>query len=76
MISHMRPEPLLHLRAVIKRGCHPDDRDLRWLAQNLNYLDSLETDVKTTAQYWLDEENTSRRLLPITRSGSNNNPTE
>ncbi|EKU96786.1 hypothetical protein Lepto7375DRAFT_0699 [Leptolyngbya sp. PCC 7375] len=76
MISHMRPEPLLHLRAAIKRGCHPDYRDLRWLAQNLNYLDSLETDVKTTAQYWLDEENKSLLLPPVTRSGSNHNPAE
>ena len=52
----MPPEPLLHLRAAIKRGCHPDDRDIIWLAQNLNYLESLETEIQTVAQHWLDEK--------------------
>ena len=52
----MIPEPLLHLRAAIQRGCQPDDRDIIWLAQNLTYLEALETDIQTTAQRWLDEK--------------------
>lgn len=54
----MRPEPLLHLRAAIKRGCQPDERDLGWLAQNLSHLDSLESEVQAAVQYLLNDKDT------------------
>lgn len=66
----MRPEPLLHLRAAIKRGSHPDDRDINWLAQNINYLETLEIEIKTIAQSWLDEK---KPLLLASATMSSNN---
>ena len=68
MIPNMFPEPLLHLRAAIRRGCHPDDRDIRWLAQNPAYLEALEPEVKTAAEHWLEAK--ELLLLPTTTSGS------
>lgn len=53
----MLPEPLLHLRAAIRRGCYPDDRDIGWLSQNLKYLEALEEDIKVEIQQWMETNN-------------------
>lgn len=71
----MPPEPLLHLRAAIKRGCHPDDRDIMWLSQNLNYLEALETEIQIVAQHWLDEKK-SLLLSSLTALGDSRNLSE
>ena len=49
----MFPEPLLHLRAAIRRGLQPDKRDLNWLAKNPSYLMHLTSNEKMLAQHYL-----------------------
>lgn len=65
----MLPEPLLYLRAAIRSGCYPDDRDIGWLPQNLKYLEALEEDIKVEIQQWMEANN----LLP---SSSTTTPKE